>query len=81
MSNSNSNNDFWGTLITVLLAGAVIKVVSDIFSESKTDIISDKGLKAINDPEKKKKIDAAFEAAEQKQRETGVWENPVVDLN
>lgn len=81
MSTSNSDNDFWGTLIGVLLAGAIIKVVADIFSESKTDIISDKGLKAINDPEKKREIDQAFEESARKQKETGIWENPVVDLN
>jgi hypothetical protein len=81
MSSLNTNNDFWGALVGAILTVAIVKVVADIFSDSKTDIISDKGLKAINDPEKKRKIDEAFEASAQKQRETGIWENPVVDLN
>lgn len=81
MSNSKSNKDLWGALVGALLAVAIVKVVADIFSDSRTDIISDKGLKAINDPDKKREIDAAFEASERKQQETGIWENPVVDFN
>ena len=81
MSKSNSHIDIWSTVLGALFALAVVKVVSDIFSDSKTDIISDEGLKAINDPDKKREIDKAFEESERKQRETGVWENPVVDLN
>ena len=81
MSKLNTHTDLWGALIGAFFAVAIVKVVSDIFSDSKTDIISDKGLKAINDPDKKRKIDEAFEQSARKQRETGVCENPVVDLN
>lgn len=81
MSKPSSNNDFWAAVAGVILAGVVIKVLSDIFSESKTEIISEKGMKAINDPEKKKEIDAAFERSAEEQKRTGVWKNPVVDLD
>ncbi|MFT6502802.1 MAG: hypothetical protein ACJASQ_002933 [Crocinitomicaceae bacterium] len=81
MNRTQSNNSFWTGVVTVVLAGAIVKLVADIFSESRTDIISDKGLQAINDPEKKKEIDEAFAESVKIQKETGVWENPVVDLN
>ena len=48
---------------------------------TKTEIISEKGINALNDPEKKRRINEAFEKAAKKQRETGVWENPELDLS
>lgn len=81
MEKNQENANFWSAVFAVLFAGIIIKIVSDLLSESKTEVISDKGLQAINDPEKKKKIDDAFAESAKKQRETGIWENPVVDLN
>ena len=81
MSKGKTGGDFVTGVIAVIFAGVIIKLLADIFSESKTDIISDKGLQAINDPEKKQRIDDAFAKSEKIQKETGVWENPVVDLN
>lgn len=81
MSSHKSENNFFAAVISVVFAGVLFKLLADIFSESKTDIISDKGLSAINDPDKKREIDEAFAASERRQKETGIWENPVVDLN
>lgn len=68
-------------VLSVIIIGVLIKIFKGIMDSTKTEIISENGIKALNDPEQKRKIDAAFEQAIQKQKETGVWRNPELDLS
>lgn len=68
-------------ILSVIVIGVLIKMFKGLMDSTKTEIISEKGLSALNNPKKKKEIDRAFEKSIQKQRETGVWENPELDLS
>lgn len=68
-------------VLSVIIIGVLIKIFKGLMDSTKTEIISEKGMKALSDPEQKRKIDAAFEQAIQKQKETGVWRNPELDLS
>lgn len=74
-------SNFFTIILSIIVIGVLIKILKGLIDSTKTEIISEKGINALNDPEKKRKIDEAFERAAQKQRETGVWENPELDLS
>jgi len=80
MSSKKSENII-AIILGVLIIGVLIKIFKGIMDTTKTEIISEKGINALNDPEKKRRINEAFEKAAKKQRETGVWENPELDLS
>lgn len=67
--------------LSIIVVGVLIKLFKGLIDSTKTEIISEKGINALNDPEKKRRIDDAFEQAARKQQETGVWENPELDLS
>lgn len=81
MGNQSKANNFWTIVLSIIVIGVLIKIFKGLMDATKTEIISEKGLDALSDPEKKRKIDKAFEKSIQKQRETGVWENPELDLS
>lgn len=81
MANQSKSETFWTIVLSIIVIGVLIKIFKGLMDSTKTEIISEKGLKALNDPTKKRKIDEAFEKAAQKQQETGVWENPELDLS
>lgn len=68
-------------ILSIIVIGVLIKIFKGLMDSTKTEIISEKGLNALSDPNKKRMIDRAFEEAARKQRETGVWENPELDLS
>ena len=68
-------------MLSIIVVGVLIKIFKGLLDSTKTEIISEKGLNALSNPDKKKEIDKAFEKAAQNQRETGVWENPELDLS
>jgi hypothetical protein len=80
----NTNNSNLEKLITIVLSiiviGVLIKLFKGLADNTKTEIISDKGMEALNDPATKQKIDEAFEKSVENQKLTGVWENPELDL-
>lgn len=65
----------------LLIVGIILSIFKQLNKSTETKVISDKGLEALKDPEKKKKIDAAIKKAIKNQEDTGVWNDPVVDLN
>lgn len=80
MDNKKTENII-AIILGILIIGVLIKIFKGMMDATKTEIISEKGINALNNPEKKRKIDEAFEKAVQKQRETGIWENPELDLS
>jgi hypothetical protein len=68
-------------VLSIIVIGVLIKIFKGLMDSTKTEIISEKGLNALSNPDKKRMIDKAFEEAAQKQRVTGVWENPELDLS
>lgn len=78
---NSSTANFWTIILGIIVAGVIIKMIAEIIRGSKTEIVSDKGLEALNNPDKKKEIDKAFNDSIEKQQRTGIWENPIVDLN
>lgn len=81
MDNTSKLHNFWTIVLSIIVIGVLIKIFKGLMDATKTEIISEKGLNALSDPNKKRMIDEAFERAAQKQRETGVWENPELDLS
>lgn len=81
MANKSKSETFWTIVLSIIVIGVLIKIFKGLMDSTKTEIISEKGLNALNDPVKKREIDEAFEKAAQKQRKTGVWENPELDLS
>ena len=81
MANQSKSETFCTIILSIIVIGVLIKIFKGLMDSTKTEIISEKGLNALSDPEKKKKIDRAFEKSVQKQRDTGVWENPELDLS
>lgn len=69
---------FIGALV---LVGLIYDLVKRFNEETETNVITDDGLKALQDPSKKKMIDDAIEKARLNQIKTGIWKNPEVDLS
>lgn len=65
----------------VLVIGLIYQAVKHINKSTETKVISDEGLAALQDPQKKQKIDQAIADARKHHNQTGVWVDPVVDLN
>jgi hypothetical protein len=78
---NSSTANVWTIILGIIVAGVIFKLIAEIIRGSKTEIVSDKGLEALNNPEKKREIDQAFNDSIEKQQRTGIWENPIVDLN
>ncbi len=69
-------------VVSVLLViGIILNLFKQLNKSTQTNVISDEGLKALQDPDKKKQINQAIEDAKKNQLETGVWKDPVVDLS
>lgn len=68
-------------LLSILVIGVLIKLFKGLVDNTKTEIISDKGRKALSDPKTKRLIDQAFEKSVENQKQTGVWRNPELDLS
>lgn len=67
-----------GIFIVIALIIAFFKKVN---KNTETKIISEDALAALQDPDKKKLIDDAINESIENQKETGVWNDPVVNLN
>ncbi len=65
----------------LLIIGIVVAIFKQLNKKTQTSVISKRGLEALQDPKKKEKIDQAIEEAKKHQMETGVWNDPLVDLS
>lgn len=65
----------------VALVAVFVAIIRAINRKTEIKTISDRGLEALKDPVKLKKIEEAIENSKQSFEKTDIWENPSVDLN